>query len=339
MRKNTILLPFLLLSILASTSCRKETVSQCPDQQNLLSSYLSDQGSLIEIYDNGIVYENDQGGCHELATYYDPNFMDAYTTTDSGVYLITEEGELFPTDNDWIEDFEGYTEFNDLFALTIQDTGKHWNHFTLQSPQAKTVQDYVALRQCILDHTCTFRDNRIDLAPDPVQPGNQALKFTCVPPSGDMTTAKSSISSSTQFFRKHDDCWFEARFYIESGMPFTLVDFENGFFLESPGPRVTVRNRILGFENKFGGKLTFESDNPVEIPLQDWFTVKVHIRYSELGDGLFELWQDGQLLISTQGISLPTSNSIQDNLEVGVSASSEGAVMYVDDVRISDQPF
>jgi hypothetical protein len=265
--------------------------------------------------------------------------MDIYAITDSGVYLITEEGPLFPTDNDWTEDFEGYADFIDLFALSVADTGKHWNHFTLQSPLAKTVPEYVDLRQCILNRTCDFRDNRIELAPDPVQPGNTALKFTCVPPSNDMTTAKSSISSSTQFFRKGDNCWFQARYFIESGLPFTLVDIENTFFLEGPGPRVTLRGGVLEIENKFGSKIRYEANNPPPVPMQQWFTVKVHFRFSELGDGLIELWQDGQLLLSTTGINLPTSNSVQDDLEVGISASSEGAVMYVDDVRISDKPF
>jgi hypothetical protein len=340
MRKYFSLVALLLLALLlAASACRKENARQCPAAKDLISAFSSPEGAEVQIYADGNAYINENGICRLIDQYFDPAFMDRYAITDSGVYIITEDGQLFPTDNDFIEDFESYTEITELFAQSIADTAKHWNAFTLQSPQAKTVQDYVALRQCILERTCTFRDNRFELTDDPLLPGNQTLKFTSVAPSPDMVTAKCSIESTTGFFRKGDDCWFEARYFIESGMPFTLVDFENGHFLQSPGPRVTIRNGSLGIENKFGTKLNYTPLNPPQVPLQTWFRVKVHFHYSEKEDGLIELWQDGQLLLSENGINLPTSNSVQDNLEIGISATSDGAVMYMDDVRISDHPF
>jgi len=77
----------------------------------------------------------------------------------------------------------------------------------------------------------------------------------------------------------------------------------------------------------------------ITIPQGEWFTVKVHLKYSNENDGIIELWQDGALLISTAGINLPTSNSIQNVLEVGVTATSIGCILLFDNMRISEIPF
>jgi len=50
--------------------------------------------------------------------------------------------------------------------MSVSDTNLYWNSFTLQSPAAPEVSDYVALRQCILNGTCTFIDNKIELVAD-----------------------------------------------------------------------------------------------------------------------------------------------------------------------------
>lgn len=54
---------------------------------------------------------------------------------------------------------------------------------------------------------------------------------------------------------------------------------------------------------------------------------------------MIELWQDGDLRISERGINLPTANSVQNRVEIGVSATSVGSVLLVDNMRISETPF
>jgi len=177
------------------------------------------------------------------------------------------------------------------------------------------------------------------LVTDPANALNRVLKFTSVPPSANMVTAKSSISSSLNYYIKDSGIWFQADYYIGNGMPFSLVDFENAYFNQHPGPRVVIRNNKLEIENKFGAKLNYNNTSGISIPQNQWFNIKVHLKYSNKNDGIIELWQDGTLLISTTGINLPTSNSIQNKLEVGISATSIGCELYFDNMRISETPF
>jgi len=314
--------------------------SGCPDNVAALASFTTPDGQNVMVYEDGKAYVIEDGTCTFAVQYFDPDFMaEHYVTTAAGTFLIADGGELFPTKSDFVEDFEGHAKFTELFVTSLADTQLYWTSFTLQSPAAPTVPDYVALRKCILDGTCTFIDNRIDLVPDPEDGGNTVLKFTSVAPNADMITAKSSIASSLNYYLKDSEVWFQADYFIESGMPFSLVDFENSYFDEAPGPRVVIRGRKLAIENKFGAKQNFTHESDASIPMNRWFTVKVHLKYSDENDGVVELWQDGAQLISTTGVTLPTLNSIQNVLEVGVSATPVGCTLLVDDVRISATAF
>ena len=133
--------------------------------------------------------------------------------------------------------------------------------------------------------------------------------------------------------------WFEADYYIQEGMPFTLVDFENSYFEGSPGPRVVIRNNKLELENKFGSKLRFESNDAGTITTGVWFTVKVHLKFSNSENGIIELWKDGENIISTTGVNLPTANAIQNILEIGISATNVETTLLMNNLRISDTEF
>jgi Polysaccharide lyase len=323
--------------------CSKNAVPGDPsgcDEEGLLETYFTLGLEEVFINDDGTAYINDNGVCTFALQYFNPNFLtDNYVSDDSGVSIIGEGGSLIPTKSNFIDDFENYATFTDLFFKTPADTQLYWTTFTLQSPATPTVPDYVALRKCILDGTCTFIDNRIDIVADPLDPTNQVIKFTSIAPSEEMITAKSSIASSLNYFLKDSDVWFQADFYIESGMPFSFIDFENAYFFSQPGPRVIVRRDKLAIENKFGAKANYTHNLDVNIPLQQWFSIKVHFKYSNTDDGIIELWQDGVQLISTTGINLPTSNSLQNELQVGVTATPVGCVMLVDNMRISETAF
>ncbi len=341
MKKYTI---FFYLVLILFISCESkddftQAMTICPSD-GLLEAITNTDGREIFIYEDGKLYIEQNGICNFEVQYFDPNFLEtSYLTNDDGRFLITDENDLFPTKNKYTEGFENASIFTDLFISSLNDTDLYWIKFTLQSPAAPEVNDYVQLSHCILDGTCAFIDNKIELVNDPINSTNMVLKLTCVPPSVNMVTAKSSISSTLNFHQKTSEVWFEASYYIESGLPFSIVDFENSYFLEHPGPRVVINNNKLEVENKFGEKLYFSNYTDIEIPLGQWFTLKVHFKYSNENDGIIELWQDGVQIISTTGINLPTSNSIQNTLEVGVTASSIGCVLLFDDMRISDTPF
>ncbi len=314
-------------------------LSDC-NSDGLLEKFISPDGDNIFIYEDGKAYVEDNGSCTFILQYFDPNFLqNSYVTNALGTFLILGSGELFPTKSNFIEDFENYTTFTDLFIMSASDTNLYWNSFTLQSPAAPSVSDYNALRNCILEETCTFIDNKIELVTDPTDASNKVLKFTSVAPTTEMITAKSSISSSLNYYKKGLEVWFEADFYIESGVPFSLVDFENAYFDKHPGPRVVIRGNKIEFENKFGAKLNIDNNSGITINQNQWFKLKVHLKYSNKADGIIELWQDGIPIISAIGVNLPTSNSIQNILEVGVSATSTGSILLFDNMRISETPF
>ena len=306
--------------------------------EGLLENFVDNNGNDIYIYEDGKLSINSNGACEFQFQYFDPNFeTEKYTMNASGTFA-NSDSDLIPVKNNFSEDFEK-SKFIDLFSSDVNDPNLFWTSFTLQSPQAKTVSAYVALSKCILEETCDFLDNQITIVEDPTNAENKVLEFNSVAPSADMIVSKCSMQSVLGYFKKGDDLWFEADYYIKDGMPFTLVDFENSYFEGSPGPRVIIRSNALELENKFGAKLQFKSNSTMAIAVREWFTVKVHLKFSNTEDGILELWQDGAKIISAIGINLPTSNSIQNVLEVGISATEESTTLLMDNLRISDTPF
>ncbi len=330
----------LLLFILGFFGCVKpeDPVTTC-STDNLLDSFTTQDGLEVFIYENGELYIQEEANCVFETLYFNPSQLaNSYKFSSTDTLLIAGS-TLFPVKNNYLEDFESGTSINDLFVASVSDTGLYWTSFTLQSPEVLTVDDYVTLRKCILNGSCTFKDNKIEFSEDPVDATNRVFKFSSVAPTEEMVTAKASISSQLNYFTQTSEVWFQADYYIESGMPFSLVDFESGYFAQSPGPRVVIKNGKLAMENKFGAKILHENTTNTTVPTNNWFTIKVHIKYNSKDTGLIELWQDGEELISTSGISLPLSNAIQDILEVGVTATPEGCVLYMDNIRISENPF
>lgn len=306
----------------------------------LLEVFTNSDGREIFIYQNGELYSFTDGTCTFELQYFDPNFLeDTYITNTSGTFLIADNNELFPTKNNYTEGFETASSFTDLFISSFGDVDLYWTSITLQSPATPNVSEYIELSQCILNGTCDFIDNKMELFSDPSNNTNTSLKFTCVPPSANMEISKSSIISTLNFYQKTSEVWFEANYYIESGLPFSIVDFENTHFSKNPGPRVVIRNNRLEIENKFGIKINYDNNTETTVPKNEWFTLKVHLKYSNESDGIIELWQDGTLIISESGINLPTSNSVQDKLEIGITASTIGCELLMDNIRISETPF
>lgn len=340
--KNLVLRLLSLLLTIALVSCKSDetpVIDNCENTSGLLQSAITPEGQNILIYNDGNAYLLENGTCSFILKYFESNFLDDNYIIDGASVSLKVENSSWPVVNDFTEDFENYASFIDLFPKVIADSNLFWNSFTLQSPATPTVDEYNELRNCILAENCDFIDHKIELTADPNDAGNLVLKFTSLAPTADMVTAKCSISTQRNFFRKGDDLWYAADYFIASGMPLTIADFENDYFEQGPGPRVFISNNALAVENKFGAKDIFRQATPVSVPKNKWFTIKVHFKLSDTGDGIIELWQDGEMLISTQGLNIPTSNSIQNSLEVGISATSEASTMFMDNIKISDKAF
>ena len=82
-------------------------------------------------------------------------------------------------------------------------------------------------------------------------------------------------------------------------------------------------------------------DDPVVFPLGRWVEVKAHFLLSHKDDGVIQLWQDGQLIVDTHGVTLPLKRVSYSSLEIGISAHSYGdkpCELWVDDLEVSNQP-
>ena len=298
------------------------------------------EGATFKLYRGGIYRVNERSGRWDfVAEGYDPGFYEKnYEVQDGLVFRKGDSGELYRVGQEFNDDFEGAETIHDLIGI---DRG--WTSFTLQSPKAPTVEDYVRLRKRILTAQADFLDNRIEPSGEVAHGGQTALKSYSVPRSGDAVTNKASIGTELIHFVRGDDVWFAGWYYVpvESAMPFTLMDLETTWFKEHPGIRIMVfGNKHLGIELKWGTKPTYRQPKEREIafPRAQWVHLKFHITLSERADGVVELWQDGVKIVDAQGQTLPLTHSIYNSLEVGISAHSFGqkaSTLYVDDISIS----
>ncbi len=340
-RNSTFLL--LLFILLTLTCCEKPDYINisCEIESEVLYEFESPDGFYLRIYENGEAYFVKRNGCEFAETIFSPTFFqDSYVATDSGILIKVDEATFIEPIRSFQEDFETGPQLLDYIRTDLTQTDRVFTAFTAQSPAFPEVEDYVALRQCIIDKECDFEENRISIVKDPIDENNQVLKFEALAPSTDMVTSKSSISSGLLFFEKSNDFWFEASYFIEKGLPTTIADFESSHFKGHPGPRLIFRNGALSVENKFGDKKEFFQDEStlVKFPLMEWVKVKVNLMYHE-NEGIIRVWQNDELIIDAAGQNIPHRLWIQNSLEIGISATQEDATMYLDDLRFSNEAF
>lgn len=184
-------------------SCGSSSVAPqlCPADVDVLSTITDVDGTQYKISVDGNVYKVVGNSCELFLRYFEPNFeANGYEHRGDSVFLRSDQGP-FPARNNFIDDFERYGAYPDLFIQSMVDTDRFWNTMILQGPQSPSIADYVALRACILRGTCTFRDNRIDIATDPLNPLNKVMKFTAVAPSASMVTSKVHFAFDDQMGR------------------------------------------------------------------------------------------------------------------------------------------
>jgi hypothetical protein len=73
------------------------------------------------------------------------------------------------------------------------------------------------------------------------------------------------------------------------------------------------------------------------VPIDEWVFIKAHFVLGEK-DGQVELWVNNELVVEGRGKTLPLNDTVLNSFELGISTTQEKTVLYVDDVRVSENP-
>ena len=268
---------------------------------------------------------------------YDVDFFQKNYVVENGVTwrIDKDNGKRFAMSKQFHADFEGATSLNELIGEKYRFTS-----FTLQSPGAPAVSDYVKLRGAILQGGRGFIDNSVQPSSEKAHSGRQSLRAHSVAISPGMVCAKAHLESEFLHFVKGDDYWFSGWYFIAEGMPYTIADLKSGWIEGTPGLRLRLENGAPEFELKWADKPSYKqrAAPPAAFPLHRWVHVQIHLKLSDEEDGVNELWIDGRQLIQAKGRNLPVAEAIYNHLEIGISATHDAATVFVDDVEVSDQP-
>ncbi len=247
---------------------------------------------------NGQVWKPTTAGNGQLlATLYDPHFAAMFSVEGCQIFRFTEDkSQKSPVGKSFTAEFENAADVQGLLGVDAGFTG-----FVLQSPQAPTVPDYVALRSCLLARTCSFKDNRLELLAAAAHDGVFGLRATSVGPTAAMQTAKASIESELVHFVRGDVVKLGAWYRVVEGQPYGLLDLESAIIDLAPGPRILLEGDHLEIELKFGEKPRYKQASPKPFPLGPWVRVEVEYRLEPDATGEIRLWQDGELIIDAKG--------------------------------------
>lgn len=282
--------------------------------------------------DKGILYVDRNQQWKKVEDLRNPRFQHFVVDTVDGkaVFLDTKKKVTYPAQKNFQDSFENANEFLDLFSPTS------WSSFVLQSPRTPNKKKYAKLRKAILAGKSDFYDNRIDIVSDNTHSGKRAIRFHSVKPSGRRPT-KTYIEKDNLYFVRGDELWMSAWFFLESGVPSTIVDFGTRWLKGSPGPRFFIRaDKFVIYELKFLDKPVLVQRSTA-LPMRKWFELKIRMKLSSQEDGAIDVWQDGKKILGGNGRTLPTSDSVLHIFEIGVTATDQDTVMYLDDVVISDR--
>ncbi len=180
-------------------------------------------GSTYHLADDGNVYREISGGKEWTfhSQVFDPiHFKNSYVTEDKIVYRISpDDGRRFATIRSFQEDFEDLDLGIKGLLQLVSEPRMRWGSFTLQSPKAPSIEEYVDLRNKIMKSKAGFLDAKLEPIAENTHSGKRSLKFTTPPKTSSMVTCKSSLSSPLIYFRNGDDVWYEAWYLVQGEMP------------------------------------------------------------------------------------------------------------------------
>jgi len=324
-----------------AASCRPTGIPPHPEDEVKLTA--TDAGTTYKVH-GGNAYRVDPrtGRWHLVQRVYDPGFYEKnYVERGGTIFRRADDGSLVAVRRRFADGFEGATRLADLIGLE-----RGWTSCSLQSPKARTVGDYVALRKRILAGKGDFLDNRVEPGDELAHGGRTALRSVSVPPAGGMVTAKASLSTELLHFVKGDDVWISLWCHVpaDSGMPFTVLDLETTWIENHPGIRVAIADgRHVCLQLKSLGNPYYRQTHGMEVdfPRGRWVRLRMHLGLTDAADGVIEVWQDDRKIIDTRGRTLVLADAIYNSLETGITAYNEQgrpATLFVDDVEISAEP-
>lgn len=338
---GSILLTATACAVVVALSRRNPSIAPFPDAE--VERTMTDKGVTYKLHRGNLYRVDEQANRWVFAQQvYDPDFYAKnYLERDGAIYRKGSDGQQVPVTRRIDEGFEDAADLSDLIGFQ-----RGWTSFELQSPKAPTVDQYVRLRNRILKESAGFLDNRVEPSEEVVHAGARALKAVAVPPSWGMVTAKASLSTELLHFIQGDDVWMAMWCYVPSGsgMPFTVLDLETTWIQQYPGMRIVLADgkhacfQLKAFEHPYYRQ---QPGKEIVFPTGKWVHLKAHLKLSDRDDGVIELWQDGQQIVDARGPTLVLEHAIYNSLEVGISAyneQSKSATLYVDDVKISDEP-
>jgi hypothetical protein len=300
----------------------------------------TDDGTLLGHIDRGDAFVLRDGRLEFAERLYAADWFErTFVVEDCRVYRTAGDGQRYEVRRTWREGFEGLSHVRELLT-----PARAFTSLTLQSPAARDVPAYVALQNCLLAGTCDFRDSRIDPLTADVAEGARALRFTSSPRAPDMITGKASIETTLAHFVRGDDVWVAFSVRVVEGRPLTFFDLESDIISQGPGPRIVwLDDGSLGVELKWADKPTYRQPaaSRVQFPSGGWVRLTVHYTLAETSQGLIELWQDAQQVLSVRGRTLPVPDSVLARVELGITAHSDPtarAVVDLDDLEISTAP-
>ncbi len=268
---------------------------------------------------------------------YEPGHVKRSYQKEGGViYRLVSPTEKHLVSESHIEGFEGEGDLISLF-----EKREYWTSMTLLSPATPTVKDYVTLRKKIMSRQGDFIDNKLSLSTERAHSGKRSLRCFSIKPGGPKKTAwitKASLDTGLLYFEKGDTLLFSGYFYLEKGVPTSILDFEASYVKEGPGVRILftkdLRPRI---ELKWADKPTWRLPKSIDyqFPLKKWTLVELRVFLSNDPQGTVELTIDGKKLIQGKGQTLPFPAAIYDRMEVGITANGKGSdcILFVDDVK------
>lgn len=332
----------MLMLVLGCAGCgcaQEEPAKRPPDAGELAKHAIQANGDTYSIV-KGDAYQRDAktGTWSFIEHIYDPDFFAKnYVLKDGKTYLRDEAtGKLYAVSRSFKAGFEDAQNLQELIGEKYG-----WTSFVLQSPKAPTVPEYVQLRAEIRAGRSGFRDNRVEPSAERAHSGRQSLRTSSVAKSAQMQCAKAHLETELLHFVKGDDYWFSGWYFIDSGMPYTISDLKSSWLDNCPGLRLVLENGEPQFELKWVGKPRYKqtAGKPAKFPMKQWTHVTIHLKLSDQEDGLNELWLDGHQIIQAPGRNLPLADTIYNHLEVGIPATLQEAVLFVDDVQVSDKPW
>lgn len=179
--------------------------------------------------------------------------------------------------------------------------------------------------------------------------GQQALRFSARAATEE-ELSKCSLVKQFMAFWEGETVRMQAWYYIEGDAPLQwlfLMDIEEQAAIGAgPGMRLALVDNALRVEYKFlEDDMTQPAGAELPFPRDQWVELVWEIKLSQRNEGRVRLWQDGQLIISSQNnTTLPTdilyaqqgTKGMYSSFEIGITANPTESelTIWVDDVKI-----